>query len=159
MDLRGGYQQRNNLVKDENVDLLADSHNILNRWKNYFSQLLKVHNISDVRQIEVHTAEPLVPGPSRLEVEIAIAKLKNYNSPGSDQIPAELIQAGGEVLLSAIHKLINSVWNKEECLSKGRSLVLYQFTKRVIKLTVVIIVGYHCYQLHTKFYRISSSRG
>jgi hypothetical protein len=24
-------------VKDENGDLLADSHNILTRWKNYFS--------------------------------------------------------------------------------------------------------------------------
>jgi hypothetical protein len=84
------------------------------RWKNYFSQLLNVHNVSDVRQIEVHTAEPLVPGPSRLEVEIAIAKFKKYKSPGSDQIPAELIQARGEILLSAIHKLINSVWNKEE---------------------------------------------
>jgi hypothetical protein len=81
-------------------------------WKNYFSQLLNVHNVSDVRQIEVHTAEPLVPGPSRLEVEIAIAKLKRYKSPGSDQIPAELIQAGGEILLSEIHRLINSVWNK-----------------------------------------------
>jgi hypothetical protein len=31
-----GYQPRNNLVKDENGDLLSDSHNILNRWKNYF---------------------------------------------------------------------------------------------------------------------------
>jgi hypothetical protein len=93
---------------------LADSHNILNRRKNYFSQLSNVHNISDVRQIEEHTAETLVPGPSRLEVEIAIAKLKKYRSPGSDQIPTELIQAGGEILLSAIHKLINSVWNKEE---------------------------------------------
>jgi hypothetical protein len=40
--------------------------------------------------------------------------LKKYKSPGSVQIPAELIQAGGEILLSAIHKLINSVWNKEE---------------------------------------------
>jgi hypothetical protein len=60
-------------VKDKNNDLLADSHNILNRWKNYFSQLL---NVSDVRQIEVHTVDPLVPGPSRLEVEIVIAKLK-----------------------------------------------------------------------------------
>jgi hypothetical protein len=101
-------------VKDENVDLLADSHNILNRWKNYFPQLLSVHNFNDVRQIEVHTAEPLVPGPSRLEVEIPIAKLERYKSPGSDQIPAELIEAGGEILLSASHKLINSVWNKKE---------------------------------------------
>jgi hypothetical protein len=63
-------------VKDENGDLLADSHNILNRWKNYFSQSLNVYNTSDVRQIEVYMAELLVPGPSCLEVEIAIAKFK-----------------------------------------------------------------------------------
>jgi hypothetical protein len=81
-----GYQPRNNLVKDKNGDLLADSQNILNRWKNYVSHLLNVHNVSDVRQIEVHTAEPLVPGASRHEVEIAIVKLKKYKSPGSDEI-------------------------------------------------------------------------
>jgi hypothetical protein len=38
-------------------------------------------------------AEPSVPGPSRLEVETAIAKFKKYKLPGSDQIQAELIQA------------------------------------------------------------------
>jgi hypothetical protein len=70
-------------VEAENGDLPVDSHNILNTWKNYFSQLLNVHNVSDVRQIEVHMPEPLVPGPSRLEVEIAIAKLKKYTLPGS----------------------------------------------------------------------------
>jgi hypothetical protein len=58
----------------------ADSNTIVNRWKSYFSQLLNVHDISDVRQIEVHTAEPLVPGPSHLEIEISIAKLKEYKS-------------------------------------------------------------------------------
>jgi hypothetical protein len=78
-------------VKDENGDLSADSHNILNRRKNYFSQLLNVHNVSDVRQIEVHTTELLVLGPSHLEVELAIAKLKKYKLPGGDQILAELI--------------------------------------------------------------------
>jgi hypothetical protein len=101
-------------VKNENGDLLADSHSILNRSKSYFSQLLNVHNVSDVRQIEVHKVEPLAFGPSQLEIEIAIAKLKPYNSPVSDEIPAELIQAGGEMLLSAIHKLIYSSWNKKE---------------------------------------------
>jgi hypothetical protein len=76
MNLRRGYQPRNNLVKDANGDLLADSHNILNRWKNYFFELLNVHNVSDVRQTNAHTAEPLVPGPSYLEVEISIGKLE-----------------------------------------------------------------------------------
>jgi hypothetical protein len=40
--------------------------------------------------------------------------LQRYKSPGSDQIPAELIQAGGEKLRSEIHKLINSIWINEE---------------------------------------------
>jgi hypothetical protein len=65
------YQPSSNFVKDENGDLLADFH-ILNRWKNKFSQVLNVHSVNDVRLI----AEPLVPGPSRLEDETAIAKLK-----------------------------------------------------------------------------------
>jgi hypothetical protein len=39
--------------------------------------------------------------------------LKEYKSTGSDEIPAELIQAGGETLLSAIHKPINYIWKKE----------------------------------------------
>jgi hypothetical protein len=55
-------------VKGENGDLLADSHSILNRRKNYFSQLLNVRSVSDLRQIEVHTAEPLVPDSSPFEV-------------------------------------------------------------------------------------------
>jgi hypothetical protein len=75
---------------------------------------LNVQYVSDVRQIEIHTAEQLVPGPSHLEIEISIAKLKKCKSPGSDQIPAELYQAGGETLVSVIHKLINSIWNEEE---------------------------------------------
>jgi hypothetical protein len=168
-------------------------------------------------------AEPLVLGPSRLEIEIVIAKLKKYKSPGSDENPADMIQAGGEILLSAIQKkkeklhgrspranytdrataacrrsdcqllriegatwsarriptaLFSIFWtgaatflSSSSCLRStnslilfgiwknylisGRSLLLYQFTKRVTKLTVIIIVGYHCYQLHTTFYRIS----
>jgi hypothetical protein len=80
-------------VGHENGDLLAYFYNILNRGKNYFSQLLNVH-VSDVRQTEIHTAKPQVPRPSRLEVENAMAKLKKYKSAGSDQIPAELIQTG-----------------------------------------------------------------
>jgi hypothetical protein len=86
----------------------------LNGWKNFFNQVLNVNGVHDVRQMDIHTAESLVPEPSRVEVEIAIGKLKSYKSPGTDNIPTELIKAGGETLCSEIHKLICSVWNKEE---------------------------------------------
>jgi hypothetical protein len=84
-----------------------------------------VHNISDVRQIEVHTAEPLVPGTSRLEFKIAITKLKKFKSPGSDQI-----QAGGEMLLSAIHKLVSCIWNKEELPDQWKESIILPIHKK-----------------------------
>jgi hypothetical protein len=75
--------------------VVADSHSILARWRNHLFQLLNIHGVNDVRQNEIHTAEPLVPEPSDSEVEMAIEKLKRYKSPGIDQISSELIKAGG----------------------------------------------------------------
>jgi hypothetical protein len=43
--------------------------------------------------------------------------------PGSDQSPSELIQAGEETSLSAIHKYINSIWNKEELTEWKESII------------------------------------
>jgi hypothetical protein len=86
-----------------------------------------VYNASDVRQ----KAEPLIPGPSRLEVKIAIAKLKKYyKSQGSDQIPALLNKAGGQILLSVIHKLINSIWNKEELPDQRKESIIVPIHKK-----------------------------
>ena len=86
----------------------------MTRWRNYFSQLLNVHGAKDFRQAEIHTAEPLVPEPNVFDVELAIEKLKSHKSPSIDQIPAELIKAGGRTIRFEIHKLIISIWNKEE---------------------------------------------
>ena len=62
--------------------MVADSHGIMARWKNYFSQLFNVHGVKDVGQAEINTAEPLVPEPSASEVELAIDKQKSHKSPG-----------------------------------------------------------------------------
>jgi hypothetical protein len=56
--------------------------------------------------------------------------LKKYKSPSSDQTPAELIQAGGEILLSAIHKLVNSVWNKEELPYQWKESIIVPIYKK-----------------------------
>jgi hypothetical protein len=59
--------------------------------------------------LEIHSAEPLVPEPNAFEVELAIEKLKRHKSPCIDQIPAELIKAGGSTICGEIHKLIISI--------------------------------------------------
>jgi hypothetical protein len=63
IDFRKEYKPRTIIVKDEKGDVVADSHSIMAKWRNYFSQLLNVHGVNDGGQVEIHTAEPLVPEP------------------------------------------------------------------------------------------------
>jgi hypothetical protein len=77
-EFKKGYQPRTNVVKDEKSDVVADFHSILARWRNHVFQLLNLHGVNDVRQTEIHTAEPLVPKPSASEGEMAIEKLKRH---------------------------------------------------------------------------------
>jgi hypothetical protein len=86
--------------------------------------------VSDVTQIEIHTAETLVPEPSPFETEIDIAKLERYKMPGNDQILAEVMQAGGETLQSEIHKFINCIWNKEELSRQWKESIIVQIYKK-----------------------------
>jgi hypothetical protein len=102
------------MVRDERGDIHVDPQKVLNRWKNYLCQVLNMQGAGGVRQTEIHALEPFVPEPSTSEVEVTIRKLKRFKSPGSDQISAELIQAGREILHSEICKLIMLIWNKEE---------------------------------------------
>jgi hypothetical protein len=47
--------------------------------EDYFSQALNVKSVSDVKRIEIYTAEPLVPDPIHSENKTAIANLETIN--------------------------------------------------------------------------------
>ena len=121
MTLRRGTSLDVIIVKDEKGDLEADSHSIVVRWRKYFSQLFNLHGFKDVGQAEIHRAEPMVPEPSAFEVELTIGKIKSHNSPGIDEIPAELIKAGDGTICGEIHKLILLFGRRRNCLKSGRS--------------------------------------
>ena len=77
IDFKKGYQPTPNMVKEERGNLVADSHSILARWKNNFSQLFIVHGVTSVRQTGIHTAEPQVPEPSACEVEMKVKNIRD----------------------------------------------------------------------------------
>ena len=154
-----GYQHRTNLVKDEKGDLGADTYSIVARWKNYFSQLLNVHGVNDVIHTQIYTAEPLVSEPSAFEIELAIEKLKSHKSPGTDQISAGLIKAVGRTICGEIHKLIISVWNKEELPEECKESIIVLVYKMGDKTDCSNCMVYHFCQLHTKFYQPSCCQG
>jgi hypothetical protein len=113
-DFKKGYQPRTNVVKDERDDLVTDSLSILARWRDHFCQVLNVNVKNYVKQTEIDTTEPLVPELSAFGVELAIEELKSHKLPDIDQIPAELIKVDGRTLHYEVHKLITTVWKKEE---------------------------------------------
>ena len=107
---------------------------VLAKWRNHFSQLLSIHGVNDVRQREIHTAKLLVLELSVFEIEMAIEKLKRHKSPDIDEIPAEMIKAVWRTIISEIHKLMNSVWNKEELTEQWKESVIVPIYKKGDKM-------------------------
>jgi hypothetical protein len=56
--------------------------------------------------MDIHTAGPLLPETSPVEVEINIGKLESYKSPGTDKIPSEFIKIESETLCFKVYELI-----------------------------------------------------
>ena len=109
--------------------MIADCRSILARWRNYFSQLLNIHGVNDVRQAEIPTAEPLVPEPSVFETELAIEKL-NHVLIKSQQ---NLLKQGVEQFTMSSINLLFLFGIRGNYLRSGRSRTLYLFIRRGIK--------------------------
>jgi hypothetical protein len=104
--------------------------------------------------MDIYTAEPLVPEPSLVQVEICVGKLKWYKSPSTDQIPADLIKAGGEILRSEIHTLIRSIWNKEELPQQWKESIIIPIDEKDDKTDCI---NYRGVSLLSTVYKIVSN--
>jgi hypothetical protein len=61
---------------------------------------------------------------------LVIEKLKSNKSLNTEQIPAELIKAGGRTIHGEIHKLIISIWNKEEFPEEWKESIIVHIYKK-----------------------------
>jgi hypothetical protein len=90
-EFKRGCQPRINIIKDGNGNLFADPQSVLNRWKNFFNQVLNIHGFHDVRQMDIHMANPLVPESSLLKVD-SVEKEVLYNILPEFGIPKKLVR-------------------------------------------------------------------
>ena len=66
--------------------------------------------VVDCSQLPEEDLQPIL----REEVEIAVASLKKGKSAGVDNIPAELVQAGGETMIDVLTEICNGIWRTGE---------------------------------------------
>ena len=96
-----------------------------------------------------------MPEPSAFEFELDIEKLKGHKSPGSDQIPAELIKADCRIIRYKIHKLISSISDNEELPEECKVSTIVSIFKMGDKTYSSNYRGIWLCQLSTKFYPTS----
>ena len=67
-------------------------------------------SVLDCTQTDTEDDHPII----RREVEAAVQSLKKGKLPGVDNIPAELVQAGGEDVITAVPTIFNKIWQTGE---------------------------------------------
>ena len=124
-------------IKDINGSFIVGKAAKLERWANYFEDLL---NRPDPVQLDndLFTDDNLdeeisliaVHPPSKNEIDVAIKKLKSNKSPGVDTIPPEAFKFGGNVLRKRIHNLLLLIWEQEDVPKNWRNSVLVPVFKK-----------------------------
>ena len=99
-DLTSEKQGRSSTIQDKSGKCLTEEKEILSRWTEYCSELYSHEScgynaVLDCSQPPEEDLQPILPE----EAEIAVASLKKGKSAGVDNIPAELVQAGGETMI------------------------------------------------------------
>ena len=114
-NLTSSKQGRTTTIQDKNGKHLTEEKDILNRWTEYCSEL---YNHKAKGDPEVLKHPPMTNTHShpilREEVEAAVKSLKPGKSAGVDNIPAELLQAGGETMIDVLLNICNKIWQTGE---------------------------------------------
>ena len=114
-DLTTVKQGKATTVQDHTGECLTEERQILNRWTEYCSELYN-HKASgepsvlNCPQTDTEDDYPILRG----EVKAAVQSLKKGKSAGVDNIPAELVQARGKDVITALTTICNKIWQTAE---------------------------------------------
>ena len=109
-------------VQDRSGKCLTEEREILNRWTEYCSELYNHEangdpSVLNCAQTDTEDDYPIL----RREVEATVQSLKKGKSAGVDNIPAELVQAGGEDVITALTTICNKIGRQENGQPHGPS--------------------------------------
>ena len=102
-------------VQDRSGKCLAEKREILNRWTEYCTELYNHKANGDPLVLNCPQTDTEDDHPiHRKEVEAVVKLLKKGKSVGVDNIPAELVRAGGDDVIAAVTTICNKVWQTGE---------------------------------------------
>lgn len=106
-------------IKNKNQEILTNKKDIMERWREYFKELLghqkqnKEENTNET-EIENQRGEEKTEEIKMEELINVIKKLKNGKTPGNDKITTEMIKNLGETGREILLQIINKAWKNEK---------------------------------------------
>ena len=121
-----------NTILDEKGQTIKNSEETLTRWQRYFAEVLNVQKkaaeevLSELEDYSHgETAEV-----SREEVEEAVGKLRNGKAAGQDEVVAELLKYGREVVIDWLAEVIQQVWQSGKIPQEWKDATLIPVHKK-----------------------------
>ncbi|CAF3208339.1 unnamed protein product [Rotaria sp. Silwood2] len=112
--LHGESKRAENMpIEDKNGKLLLNSSDQLQRWREYFNELLNVPSTVDQKLIDEIPIDTLSKEegkrqnaePSTEEIRGALSQMKSRKALGNDEIIADLLKAKGEPVIRWLHEI------------------------------------------------------
>ena len=114
-ELTRSKQGKTTTIQDKAGKCLTEEQDILKRWTEYCSELYTHTTTGDPKVLNVpppinNDSYPIL----REEVEAAVKSPKKGKSAAVDNIPSELVQAGGEAMIYMLLIICSKIWQTGE---------------------------------------------
>ncbi|XP_072394922.1 uncharacterized protein [Diabrotica undecimpunctata] len=117
-------------MRNEAGELIMIETEIVERWKEYFRNLVNIESETEEADITFHSADIEIPAPTLEEVKNAIASLKDHKAPGNDGINRELLKKGGILLHQKLYDIILRVWQQQKMPKEWNESVIIPIYKK-----------------------------
>ncbi|CAF2869532.1 unnamed protein product [Rotaria sp. Silwood2] len=136
--LRGGKQRIEDIpILNKQGKLLCSARDRLERFREFFSELLNVNSvidpqvISEIQPAKISAAEQIRQEklPTMAEVQIAPTQMKSGKA-GNDEITVDLLKAGGTPVLKWLQQLFVDTWKHEISVEDWSLAILIRLFKK-----------------------------
>ena len=103
------FQPALKVIKDKKGTVLTENEKILDRWREYCSEMYSAPQNADVSESFTEEMEK-EPEPMLEEIRAALKQIGNGKSPGCDDVPIELVKEGKEKSILLYHKVVLKIW-------------------------------------------------
>lgn len=119
-------------LRDKQGNLLTMGEQKLERWSEYFEELLNKPAPESLQSPSTPRSILKVKdtAPTTREIREALEKLKNGKAPGNDNIYPEMLKASSDIIVEVLYPLLNEIWTSEEIPQKWKEGLIVKIPKK-----------------------------